>query len=269
MPECGDLFQPLEQAIRAHLIKALFKRDVNDLERDMLSLPARMGGMGLFKPTEECVISSTNSAYISAPLVKLIQRQEYDFDPNELAEEMKSMRAEVDKEMDARNKAKRDAIMSVASTALKQAVTAASEKGASSWVTACPSYEHGTVLHKRDFVDASYIRYGWELLDLPTTCVCGTAFNVQHALDCKIGGLRVIQHNEVRDTIAQCMKEAGHTTVEIEPQLQALDGETFEYKSANRDDEAILNAAGSGETDCDRHILILRWFHLLPEAIHT
>src|SRR5690349_519577 len=94
----------------ASFIKALFKRDVNYLKRDMLSLPARMGGMGLFKPTEECIVSGTNSAFISAPLVKLIQRQEYDFDPNELAEEMKSMRAEVDKEMDARNKAKRDAI---------------------------------------------------------------------------------------------------------------------------------------------------------------
>src|SRR3954447_21187008 len=206
-----------------------------------------------YNQAQECVISDTNSVYISAPLVKLIQRQEYDFDPKELAEEMKSMRAVVDKEMDARNKAKRDAIMNPA--ALKQAVTAASEKGASSWVTACPSYEHGTVLHKRDFVDASYIRYGWELLNLPITCVCGTAFNVQHALDCKIGGLRIIQHNEVRDTIAQCMKEAGYTTVEIEPQLQALDGETFEYKSA------ILNAAGFGETDCDRHTLVQRSYY--------
>src|SRR4051794_18439225 len=144
--------------------------------------------MGLSKPIEECSISSKNSAHISTPLVKLIQRQEYDFDPRELAAEMKSLRAKADNESDARNKAKREEILKKASPELKRAVIAASEKGASSWVTACPSYEHGTVLHKRDFVDASYIRYGWELLDLPTTCVCGTAFNVQHALDCKIGG---------------------------------------------------------------------------------
>ena len=30
----------------------------------------------------------------------------------------------------------------------------------------------------------------------------------------------------------------------------------------------ILNAAGSGVI-CDRRILMLRWFHLLPEAMHT
>ena len=151
MPDCAQLFEPLEQAIRAHLIRALFKRYVNDLERDLLSLPARMGGMGIFKPTEECLISSTNSAYISAPLVRLIQRQEYDFDPRELVEEMKSLRADVDSESDARFKAKRDLIMEHAPAELKLAAKAASEKGASSWVTAAPSYEHGTALHKGEF----------------------------------------------------------------------------------------------------------------------
>jgi len=118
------------------------------------------------------------------------------------------------------------------------AVQAASEKGASSWVTASPSFDHGTVLQKRDFVDACYIRYGWALVNLPITCPCGVAFNVQHALDCKLGGLRIIQHNEVRDTIAQCMREAGHIAVELEPLLLPLEGEAFEYKSANKSDEA-------------------------------
>ena len=58
MPETSHLFKPLEETIRADFIRALFKRDVNNLERDMLSLPARMGGMGIYKPTEECLSSS-------------------------------------------------------------------------------------------------------------------------------------------------------------------------------------------------------------------
>ena len=57
--------------------------------------------------------------------------------------------------------------------------------------------------------------------------------DIQHAL-----GFRTIQHNEVRDTIAQCMREAGHTAVEVEPQLQPLSGEVFDYKSANKEAEA-------------------------------
>ena len=238
MPDCAEHFQPLEDVIQQDFIHALFKRQVTEPERDMLSLPARMGGMGIFKPVQECKISSTNSQFISAPLVKLISRQEYDFRPRELAEEMKGLRAQVDKASEERFKEIRDTILKHASEELKTAVKAASEKGGSSWVTACPSYEHGTVLHKRDFVDACCIRYGWQILNLPTKCVCDAAFNVQHALDCKRGGLRIIQHNEVRDTIAQCMIEAGHIAVEIEPLLQPLEGETFEYKTANKDDEA-------------------------------
>ena len=238
MLDAADLFQPLEESIRKDFIRALLKRDVNDLERDMLSLPARMGGLGLFKPTEECRVSSASSIIISAPLVRLIKRQTFELDPRELADEMRTLMGNIDSESEARFKAKREAILERATPELKQAVIAASEKGASSWVTASPSYDHGTVLHKRDFVDSCYMRYGWTLLDLPISCACGNAFNVQHALDCKLGGLRIIQHNEVRDTIAQFMREAGLKAVELEPQLQPLDGEAFDYKSANKDDEA-------------------------------
>jgi len=106
MPGVSHLFQPLEDSIRHDFVRSLLKREVNDLERDMLSLPARMGGMGIFKPVEECQISSTNSPYISAPLVRLIQRQTFEFDPRELAEEMKTLRKDVDRESDDRSKAK-------------------------------------------------------------------------------------------------------------------------------------------------------------------
>ena len=74
---------------------------------------------------------------------------------------------------------------------------------------------------------------------------------MQHALDCKLGGL---QHNEVRDVLAQCMREAGHSLVVVESQLQELSGEVFEYKSANMR-AAISSAVGFGVTS-DRRILM-------------
>ena len=81
----------MEESIRKDFIRALLKRDVNDIERDMLSLPARMGGLGLFKPTEECRVSSASSIIISAPLVRLIKRQTSELDPRELADEMRTL----------------------------------------------------------------------------------------------------------------------------------------------------------------------------------
>ena len=183
MPGMPALFQPLEDVIRTVLIPALLRREVNDLERDLISLPARMGGLGICKPTDECLISHTNSVYVSAPLVRLVQRQELDFEPAALSDEIKKLRLDVDKENETRNKAKLDLIIENAPAELKLALKAASEKGASSWVTAVPSFDHGTVLHKGEFTDAVYIRYGWTLLNLPLKCACGMSFDVQHALD--------------------------------------------------------------------------------------
>jgi len=45
-------------------------------------------------------------------------------------------------------------------------------------------------------------------------------------------------HNEVRDLVAECLREAKYPGVEIEPQLQPLSGESFKLKSTNLDDEA-------------------------------
>ena len=47
-------------------------------------------------------------------------------------------------------------------------------------------------------------------------------FDVKHALECQLGGYRVTQHDETRDTIAGFLREAGHLSVEVEPQLQPL-----------------------------------------------
>jgi hypothetical protein len=162
-----------------------------------------------------------------------------------ISDEAKELRAKVDDEVEKENKLKLEKLMSEAPADMKLAMKTTTEKGASSWVTATPLYDHATVLHKGDFVDAVYMRYGWTLPDLPVSCPCGAAFNMQHALDCMLGGFRTIQHNEVRDVFAQLMRDAGHT-VETEPPLQKLSGEVFEYKSANKEDDARSDIKASG-----------------------
>ena len=125
--------------------------------------------------------------------MRLVQRQEFGFDPTELYDQIKKLRGEVDDENETRQSARLAVVLEHASEELRLAMRAAGDKGASSWVTATPSYDHGTVLHKGEFTDAVYIRYGWTMLNLPATCACGASFNIQHALDCKLGGLRTIQ----------------------------------------------------------------------------
>ena len=105
----------------------------------------------------------------------MIERQESEFDPQDLLQEVKLLRMEIDINNDERYKKKKEQLLGRAPHSLKSAVQAASEKGASSWVTALPSYENNSVLHKSDFVDAMYIRYGWTLPGLPTRCKCDNA----------------------------------------------------------------------------------------------
>ena len=48
----SELFEPLERSIRQQLIPALVGREVSDLERRIIALPYRYGGMGLLNPTQ-------------------------------------------------------------------------------------------------------------------------------------------------------------------------------------------------------------------------
>ena len=91
------------------------------------------------------------------------------------------------------------------------------------------------------------MRYGWELKGLPERCKCDKFdFSLQHALDCPLGGLRTIQHNEALDLVASMMREVGLNCVEIEPKFLPLTGEVFELKSTNKDDEARADIKCTG-----------------------
>ena len=50
MDGIADLFEPLEKVITSVFHKSLLDRDVDQIERDLIALPARLGGLGIFNP---------------------------------------------------------------------------------------------------------------------------------------------------------------------------------------------------------------------------
>ena len=121
--------------------------------------------------------------------------------------------------------------------------------------------EHGFHLSKGDFRDALCMRYGWMLPNLPSKCVCGSAFNVDHAMVCSKGGFPTLRHNEIRDITADLLTEVCHD-VAIEPMLQPLTGEKFQKKTANMSDEARLDLSARGVwTKGDRAFFDVRVFY--------
>ena len=111
---------------------------------------------------------------------------------------------------------------------LQRAMTRVQERGASSWLTALPISEFGFALHKSAFRDALALRYGWQPLNVPTTCSCGKSFTIDHVLSCAKGGFPSIRHNEIRDVTATLLSEVCHV-VSTEPHLQPLNGEVFPH----------------------------------------
>ena len=71
---------------------------------------------------------------------------------------------------------------------------------------------------KGEFRDALCLHFGWQVPNLPQTCVCGKSFTVQHALSCPCGGFSLIRYNKPQDLTADLHSEVC-TDVSIEPTL--------------------------------------------------
>ena len=59
---------------------------------------------------------------------------------------------------------------------------------------------------------------------MPSVCVCGDRFNVDHAMICKRGGFFIQRHNELRGLKAEMLRMVCNG-VETEPVLQGITGE--------------------------------------------
>ena len=245
IPVISSLLQPLEKAIREELIPALTEgRMVSDDERLLLSLPPRLGGMGLINPSKMSDLEHQLSTLATSKLTEAIKMQlvtlppEFDEQVREDKGQVKELRNEFYTDM-------HKGLVERLSTTGKRANEIAMEKGASNWLTALPLAETDCHLSKREFWDALCIRYQWPLNKLPSRCACGDRFDLDHAFSCKKGGFVVQRHNELRDITADLLSQVCKD-VAVEPLLETLTGETFHHRSANRQPDARLDVSARG-----------------------
>ncbi len=236
---------PIEQTIRTKLIPSLTGRPPpNDCERNLLALPARLGGIALANPTQATDTEFLASQRVTEPLQQAVLQQHAQVSSNS-----------VDLQLNAKKEVRKQRREQATETAqnlkedlphtLKRAMELAQEKGASSWLTALPIEEFGFTLHKRAFQDALALRYNWQPQNCPATCGCGARFSIEHSLSCPKGGFPSIRHNEIRDLTANLLTEVC-SDVQIEPDLQPLTGETLSFATSNSQDGARLDIAANG-----------------------
>ena len=232
--------ESMEKEIAQHLIPSLTGQPPpNETIRQLLALPARLGGLGLINPT---TLKGATSKAICAPLVSLILKQEGDV--LSARKIQKQIKHRVRQEQRSSLTAEADELFKRLPENTQRCMNAAQEKGVSSWLSALPLERHNFVLHKSDFRDALALRYSWPLQGSPQSCACGQLFSVDHALTCRCGGYIGRRHDMIRDLTADLLREVA-VNVSTEPRLQPLSGERL-GSSANMSDSARLDIKATG-----------------------
>ena len=195
--ESKHALESLENTISSHFIPALTGQPPpGEHTRELLALPARLGGLGLINPITS---AKAISQQVSAPLVdKVINQDHHMGDSNTIQHGIKR-RAQYTK----RTKQNEDARELQGKLPANIQRSMELSQGFSTWLTALPIKEHGFVLPKAAFRDSLALRYGWPFYNSPSHCSCGQQFSVEHAFKaCKTGGFPAVRHNEVRDITA-------------------------------------------------------------------
>ncbi|KAL5505646.1 hypothetical protein EMCRGX_G007111 [Ephydatia muelleri] len=210
IPNIGHLLQPLDELLRTKFIPLLTGRAApSDLERELLALPAHLGGLGLLNPSHLSTTEYSASMKVTQPLVDHIIKQDETYG-YEILQDQLSAKAEVHKSKREQHSNAASTLKDILPPSLAHAMDLSQEKGASTWLSVLPLEEYGFALHKGAFRDALALHYSWSPGNAPLNCACGTHFSVEHVLSCPKGGYPSIRHNEIRDLTAALLLEVCH-----------------------------------------------------------
>ena len=74
-PNIGNLFSPLKEVIRRKFLTSLTCQNAfNDVTRELLALPVRLGGLGISNPSADTTAHHDTSKKITAPLTALMEQ---------------------------------------------------------------------------------------------------------------------------------------------------------------------------------------------------
>ena len=127
-----------------------------DLDRELLGLPTRLGGLGLINPT---ALSDEfeASTRVTAPLTALIAIQNNSLGDSVI--QQRSVQAKVRQESRQCQNQFTSALYSNFSRKLQRSIDLAEEKVSSLWLETLPLSQHGFHLSKSEFGDAVCLRY--------------------------------------------------------------------------------------------------------------
>ncbi|KAG1654810.1 Down syndrome cell adhesion molecule-like protein Dscam2 [Nymphon striatum] len=218
IPDIREYLHPIEEVIRHTFIPAICEnRSCSDDERELLSLPVKMGGLGIPDITRTADLEHQASRSITHRLTMKIVHQN---DPQDTFE-LEPLSTNITNKSEYHNQLIDSLREKMTPHELKANEIACSD-GASIWLSSLPLKSEHFNLTKREFFDGIFLRYAWSLKHLPSECICKAKYSVDHALSFKIGGFVTLRHNEIRDLTADMLSTVCKD-VHKEPCLQNVD----------------------------------------------
>ena len=146
LEDVSEEFKPLEDAITNKLLPAMTGiTTLTRHERQVLSLPCRLGGLGIEDPSSISDQHYTDSVDANQPLTDAIFEQQNELSVDTIAAQ-KAKKALLSEKNRSAAQARYKEIYEASSPETKRCLTLAQEKGASSWLTSKPIEEHDFIL---------------------------------------------------------------------------------------------------------------------------
>jgi hypothetical protein len=238
IPDIAAKFEPLARVITEEYLPVLLA-EPSSLPaglRERLALPARWSGIGIPDPCEIADECHRTSKALTAPLATSLRNRAWLNADDYSADAVKAAHA-ARVQQDVEAVAAYTLLERAAAPLPKRALLRSKENGAG--LTTYPSYMNGTELSAEEFRDNLRLRFALCHLDLPSHCDgCGQRFSVNHALQCKKGGLVHLRHNDVASAWAGLCQHA------LTP--AAVSSKPFIYvgRATNTRTEATLDSDG-------------------------
>ena len=200
-PGCESLYGDLEDVILNKFLPVIMMGEVSHMERLLLSLPARWGGLGVPLPTEMSELSFSTSRKATGTIVDCIKGGS-DFECESHVETLRQVKYDANRRREEIHKERFDSVIDEFSVKQQRAIRRIKDGKVSGWLTVLPLVKYQFDLSAQEFWDGMALRYKRPMINTPELCDgCGADFTLAHALSCRKGGLVIMRHNEVRDAI--------------------------------------------------------------------
>jgi hypothetical protein len=253
----GSSFDALQESLASKFLPALFGESLptGDERIPLSSLPNKHAGLALSNPSESAELNFAASRACVDHLVEAIKSKVV----FRTSDHLRTLR-EAKSESKSKKKATHEATFNEVTKHLPRSQQRALERAkvTGQFLSVIPSQTNGTVLSAAEFRDAILIRYSRQPSDLQKHCDgCGKAFDVNHALTCKRGGLIIVRHDEIRDELCDIASKALiPSKVRDEPKIHP--GHTSRGQEQQEAEQPVATKLNKTDPNEDRGDILIR-----------